>query len=236
MILACPECAMRYLVPDSAVPPGGRQVRCANCRHSWHQDPVDTGAPEAAPRVVAPKPVPTALSSEAAVERSNRPLPTPPRPPSKANVMAHRPPFQARRNPLKTWSWIAGGLCLLLVIIGAVALTVGREPLARLAGVPTVDPTPLVFVDDIVESGTFGANRPMLIVSAKVLNTSGQAQPIPAIVAEGVDANDRVVYSWTIPPPQPRIGAGERVAFSSGQSGAPDTIRRVQLSFNTPEP
>lgn len=150
--------------------------------------------------------------------------------------MAHRPPFKARRNPLRTWSWIAGGLCVLLLAIGAVALTFGREPLARLFGEPAVDPTPLVFVDDIVESGTFGSTRPMLIVSAKVLNTSGESQPIPAIVAEGVDANGRVIYSWTIPPPQPRIAPGERVAFSSGQSGAPDAIRKVELSFNTPVP
>lgn len=39
MILTCPECGTQYVVKDGAIPPGGRQVRCASCKHSWHQDP-----------------------------------------------------------------------------------------------------------------------------------------------------------------------------------------------------
>ena len=39
MILTCPECGTQYVVKDGAIPPQGRQVRCANCKHSWHQDP-----------------------------------------------------------------------------------------------------------------------------------------------------------------------------------------------------
>ena len=39
MILTCPECGTKYAVKDGAIPPGGRQVRCAACKHSWHQDP-----------------------------------------------------------------------------------------------------------------------------------------------------------------------------------------------------
>jgi len=57
MILTCPNCGTQYVVKDGAVPPDGRQVRCAACKHSWHQDPeltADTDSiaapePEAAP-------------------------------------------------------------------------------------------------------------------------------------------------------------------------------------------
>ena len=39
MILTCPACSTKYVVKDGAIPAGGRQVRCASCKHSWHQDP-----------------------------------------------------------------------------------------------------------------------------------------------------------------------------------------------------
>lgn len=47
MILTCPDCGTQYVVKDGAIPPEGRQVRCAACKHSWHQNP-DEGTPAAA--------------------------------------------------------------------------------------------------------------------------------------------------------------------------------------------
>src|SRR4030095_15964796 len=44
MILSCPACGTQYVVKDGAIPPQGRQVRCASCRHSWHQDPETQSA------------------------------------------------------------------------------------------------------------------------------------------------------------------------------------------------
>lgn len=45
MILTCPSCGTRYVVKDGAIPPAGRTVRCAQCKHSWHQEP-DAGTDE----------------------------------------------------------------------------------------------------------------------------------------------------------------------------------------------
>jgi predicted Zn finger-like uncharacterized protein len=44
MILTCPSCGTQYVVKDATIPPEGRQVRCASCKHSWHQNPEDDGA------------------------------------------------------------------------------------------------------------------------------------------------------------------------------------------------
>lgn len=51
MILTCPNCGTQYVVKDGAIPPQGRQVRCASCKHSWHQDPelVAEAEPQADP-------------------------------------------------------------------------------------------------------------------------------------------------------------------------------------------
>lgn len=63
MIIACPACSTRYVVPDSAIGIEGRTVRCAKCKHSWFQDGPDAerlAALEEVPVTPAPPPPPPA--------------------------------------------------------------------------------------------------------------------------------------------------------------------------------
>ena len=66
MIIACPSCATRYVVPDSAIGAEGRTVRCAKCRQSWFQD----GPEQPAPPPVPPAPAPAAVAAEPEPARS----------------------------------------------------------------------------------------------------------------------------------------------------------------------
>ena len=54
MLLTCPNCGTQYVVKDGAIPPQGRQVRCASCKHSWHQDPEALPNEEAAAEPIQP--------------------------------------------------------------------------------------------------------------------------------------------------------------------------------------
>jgi predicted Zn finger-like uncharacterized protein len=42
VILQCPACQARYLLPDQAIGATGRTVRCAKCAHSWFQAPSES--------------------------------------------------------------------------------------------------------------------------------------------------------------------------------------------------
>jgi predicted Zn finger-like uncharacterized protein len=99
MIIACPACATRYVVPDSAIGVDGRTVRCAKCRHSWFQAGPDL--PER-PAPAAPQPLaqdaPTATSAAArqpaapvAEEIAVPPRAEPSPPPPPAHAIAEEP-------------------------------------------------------------------------------------------------------------------------------------------------
>lgn len=63
MILTCPACQTQYVVKDGAIPPQGRQVRCASCKHRWHQDPSSEADDGDAAPALSTEPAPAATSS-----------------------------------------------------------------------------------------------------------------------------------------------------------------------------
>jgi len=74
MIISCPACSTRYVVPDSAIGVDGRTVRCAKCRHSWFQEgpEIELVAPAAARSDVAPPPEPSPPEPVAVPEPPSR--------------------------------------------------------------------------------------------------------------------------------------------------------------------
>lgn len=137
MIIQCPACATRYVVPDTAIGVDGRTVRCAKCRHSWFQDAGELPQRPASPAPPVASPTPDAPVEREPESAANAQEPTQgeparrtdferepmfapesppvPRPVAQVSHVDERqshfdsaPPFRRRINPLKMWSWAAG--------------------------------------------------------------------------------------------------------------------------------
>ncbi len=232
MILECPECSTRYLVPDSAIGTDGRTVRCATCRHSWFQPPApaepielpaaailpegETGldAPAEAPTVAAPASPPII---EAAQDY---------------DAFAHRPPFRPTRN-LARRRTAAAVIAGLLMLAGVAAIVwLGAPGLAARIGLP-IGPaeSPLRIKDNPIERRELENGSELFAVSGRVTNPSSTRQRVPDIRAELRDAQGRLVYGWTITPERRQLPPGGSIEFNSAKLDVPSNSKRLELSF-----
>ncbi len=252
MILECPECSTRYLVPDAAIGAEGRTVRCASCRHSWFQTLPDTelelGADQALPSpdvdapVAPPEPEPVAPVFPAAAvpvtvdDREVEAGPAGGRD-NAIGVPGAYPlpvavPSRRRRRPGRRWAMLAvlAGLAMVAAVAGI--LWTGAPGLASQLGL-SFGPgeSPLRLRDNPIERRELENGSELFAVSGQVLNPSATPQRIPDIRAQLRDADGKLVYSWTITPERRTLAAGGAIDFNSAKLDVPATSRRLELSF-----
>ena len=263
MILTCPSCGTQYSVKDNAIPPLGRQVRCASCGHSWRQEPLATAEdPALAPDEVANEPP---LPEEIPADESDRwdegdePLaeaPAPPPIPPEADVVGlaeaapsapleHDAPgdedfglFIEREpsEPRRRSRIILFAVVLLAIAALAAAfwMLAPAEWRERL-GIAAAGETPLQLMMTHSDRQRLASGNELLAVSGRVINPTSKTQTVPPIRAQLKSSTGRLVYSWTIPPPARTLPPGGSASFNSAELNVPPGADELTVTLGEPK-
>lgn len=275
MIIACPACSTRYVVPDSAIGVDGRTVRCAKCRHSWFQEGAGAhgagaqraGAQGAAAAEPVPPPAPPPHSAPPPPPIPDEPDVAPPAAPDAEpdwadpsdhefdappvsepaladpvedeveddySPFAAEPPFRPRRNLLRIWT-IAAVVFALLALGTIVAVNRWGLP----DWVPVSRPTFAVEQPDLVlefpvgqqDRRTLPNGTEFFGASGTITNVGRETRAVPSILIVMRDARDRIVYSWEVAPPQPRLAPGESVTINEAVTDVPRSAKFAEIGW-----
>lgn len=190
MQIQCSQCGSRYLVPDQAIGTKGRNVRCANCQHSWFVAlPAGAEKPPAGPEPViqaAPQPKPVPRGSN---------LPVIKHPPVPAGIKA--------------------GVAGLAAVAAALALLVFKP---GLYGYPPSEGLALAEVNMLSRVDDKHPENKRLIyeISGKILNTAKETLEVPVLRITLTDKEGTPLQYWDFSEQGRTLEAGKNIPFTTG--------------------
>lgn len=215
MILTCPSCQTRYTVDPLKLGPSGRNVRCDNCGHTWHQAPVVE-----TPTAFMASPVGVEDDFTLLARRSGGGAKSPTKPKTAAGPIG----------------WVA---LIAVIVLGGAGIVAWRQEIVKLwppsaklydtIGMPVRVVGEGLDLQEIQYVRNDETNT--LVVQGSIVNISKQPREVPPLRAMITTATRQELKSWTFTTGVIVLLPGDKAAFKTELNDLPKGGSDLAVTF-----
>lgn len=142
-------------------------------------------------------------------------------------------PVRARRNPAKLWTMAAVVFFLAVVGAGGALFYFGPPAWAVRAGLlsDASEPELLLYLAKPVERRKLPSGQEYFAFSARVVNSGTHKAPVPPVMVELRDGQNRLVLSWATRADKNELKPGEEASINESRRDIPRNAKNLSLSF-----
>lgn len=206
MILTCPQCTTRYLLPAQSLAPDGRRVKCSNCAELWFQLPD-----------------PDELAEYAGEKIEDIPEGVKPIPEGSALPALPDEEYQEYSYPSETtigYMAAAGVFALTFAVLLALHQPVvtawpASAAFYEVLGMKMpVAGEGLVFDNLTAKAALEETGEEKIILEGRIINLTKNTQKVPMIEASLRSPEGKILERWIIAPPQDSVKGEKSLSFS----------------------
>jgi hypothetical protein len=142
-------------------------------------------------------------------------------------------PVKPRRNRLKLWTYAAILFCLVIGGVGGALWYFGTPSWAINLGLVADegDPDLLFYLSKPAERRKLPTGEEYFAFGARIVNSGKQTLPVPPVLVQLRDQQNRLVFSWTTKADRNSLKPGEEASINESRIDIPKNAENLSLTF-----